>query len=456
MLSSSGFLLALTIVARAVDAARATGFKISAYTPTPARAPSPDTLSSHVLTLSRKSGGYTGSASYLKAIRQNEEVQGVYGFTPLISEFEGQEFIASIEFGTETFEVVVDTGSSDTWLAETGFKCVDQYTDAAEPESYCLFGPTYNISSTFRPIANENFNITYGDGEFLTGTFGLEQVTLAGITVDNQQVAVVNFAAWDGDGVSSGLVGLAFPLITSAYAGTNPTADGASNEIEYNPIFTNMYEEGNVPPYFSLAIERGNFGGYLAIGGLPPVIFTPVFASSPIQVLAVETVAGSATTGQYSFYTITIGGLVYSGSQNTNYTQGGWPSPFAASADPSQFQVIIDSGTTLIYLPIGIADAINALFDPPGVYNDTQAAYTVACNAAVPSLGIEIGGTTFDINPVDMILPAGDGTCISGVDDGGPGPYILGDVFLKNVIAVYDVGASEMRFAAREFYNSED
>jgi hypothetical protein len=35
-------------------------------------------------------------------------------------------------------------------------------------------------------------------------------VTLAGIKV-NQTVALVNYAAWNGDGTTSGLVGLAYP-----------------------------------------------------------------------------------------------------------------------------------------------------------------------------------------------------------------------------------------------------
>lgn len=451
--SSSKFLLALNCL---VFAARATEFQISGYTPAPLRDPSPNIQSSHVLNLSRKTGAHTGSASYLKAIRQDYQVQGVFGFTPLDSKFDGQEFITSINFGTETFEVIVDTGSSDTWLVETGFQCVDQYSNAAIPEKYCTFGPTYNITETFRPILYENFNITYGDGEYLTGTFGLEKVALAGITVDSQQIAIVNSAAWNGDGISSGLLGLAFPSLTSAYLGTNPNVDNESNQIEYFPIFTNMYEQGNVPPLFSLAIERGNFGGYLALGGLPPVIFNPVFATSPIQILTMQHVLGSSTEGDYTFYTITVGSLVYNGSQSTNVSHGKWPSPLLAPTKPSHFQVIVDSGTTLIYLPTGIANAINALFNPPGVFDADLGAYSVACNAAVPSLGIEIGGRTFYINPVDMILPAGDGTCISGVDDGGQGPYILGDVFMKNVVAVYDIGAGQMRFAAREFYNSED
>jgi Eukaryotic aspartyl protease len=64
-----------------------------------------------------------------------------------------------------------------------------------------------------------------------------------------------------------------------------------------------------------------------------------------------------------------------------------------------------------------------------------------------------------------MILPGGtdaNGTdvCISSIYNGGnssdQSTYILGDAFLKNVVSVFDVGAAEMRFAAREFYPIND
>lgn len=157
------------------------------------------------LTKQKSAKGYNArSAAYL--------LNPTGGTTGLLSLFEGQEFATSITFGTESFEVIVDTGSSDTWLVETGFKCVDIQTSAPLPESACAFGPTYNISKTFKQIPNENFNITYGDGEFLTGILGYEEVKLAGITV-NQTVPVVNYAAWNGDGTTSGLVGLAYPAL---------------------------------------------------------------------------------------------------------------------------------------------------------------------------------------------------------------------------------------------------
>jgi Eukaryotic aspartyl protease len=135
----------------------------------------------------------------------------------LISLSEGSVFATKIKFGTESFEVVVDTGSSDTWVIKTGFQCVGAQNGTAEPEDYCGFGPTYNTTKTFSQVPDENFNITYGDNEFLTGIIGHEKVTLAGITV-KQTIAIVNLAAWYGDGTTSGLVGLAYPSLCVFYS----------------------------------------------------------------------------------------------------------------------------------------------------------------------------------------------------------------------------------------------
>jgi hypothetical protein len=98
----------------------------------------------------------------------------------------------------------------------------------------------------------------------------------------------------------------------------------------------------------------------------------------------------------------------------------------------------VDSGTTLNYYPTPFADAVNAAFVPPAVYSEDDGAYIVDCKAKAPSHGIKINGTTFIINPLDLILLAGtdangNDVCISGIDDGGDDlaedVFILGDTF---------------------------
>ncbi|KAG0652392.1 putative aspartic-type endopeptidase [Hyphodiscus hymeniophilus] len=446
MLFSSSILLAASLVTSHVAAKN---FQAKVSAPSAFHAASANSVTSNVLTLNKKANGKGYNPRSAAWLMNKPGTIPPGHSTTLVSLFIGEEFATTVTFGTETFEAIVDTGSSDTWLVESGFKCVDITTSAPLPESACDFGPTYNVTHTFKQIPNENFNITYGDGEFLTGIVGTEEVTLAGIKV-KQEVALVNFAAWEGDGTTSGLIGLAYPNITSAYAGTNPTLDNspAGEQIVYNPIFTTMYKDGLIPPLFSLAILRDISGpsGYLALGGVPPVSFVQDFTSTPILI---TTIVGYPKA--YDFYTININGVVLNGK--TVKGSGG------------DIQYIVDSGTTLNYFPTPVADAVNAAFVPPAVYDDDQGAYVVACKAKAPSLGITISGTTFWTNPLDMILLAGtdengNDVCISGIDDGGDDPtedvFILGDTFQKNVVSVFDVGAVELRFAAREFYPSND
>jgi len=173
----------------------------------------PLTQSPHVLTLNRRNPGKgLQSRSALSRHRGRSTIPVSSHNAPLTALYLGAEYVTDVTFGTETFILVIDTGSSNTWVAETNFKCYT-YTlpHTPLPESACLFGPTYNITNTFSQIHDENLNFTYDSGEFITGIIGNEDVTLAGIKVEKQTVGIVQAAGWLGDGVTSGLLGLAYP-----------------------------------------------------------------------------------------------------------------------------------------------------------------------------------------------------------------------------------------------------
>ena len=195
-----------TLQERGVDI-KATTWKPTAFTAsrTPAK-------SSKVMSLKKVNSNRANprSAAYLKGLTSKKSTTS--GSGQLISLFEGEEYATSITFGTQSFDVIVDTGSSDTWVVQNGFECIDLDTGREASESSCAFGSTYTVDSTFSKISGEEFSITYGDGEYLYGYMGTETVTLADITVE-QEVAVVTQAAWEGDGTTSGLTGLAYPAL---------------------------------------------------------------------------------------------------------------------------------------------------------------------------------------------------------------------------------------------------
>lgn len=153
-----------------------------------------------------------------------------------------------------------------------------------------------------------------------------------------------------------------------------------------------------------------------------------------------------------SYYTIVPDGFLLKGTEESFF---GYQN--VNESPDTNFPVIVDSGTTLMYLPPQVAEAVNELFDPPAVYIEEEGVFETDCDATVPTFAIRIGGTDFYINSKDLLL-TGDagydpytGGCITGVQ-ASQGTYILGDVFHKNVIAVYDIGGEEMRFAAHENY----
>ena len=157
----------------------------------------------------------------------------------------GTSFLAEIEIGGQTFIQIVDTGSSDTWLPSNDFVCVSPLPPyEVLPQADCLFGPTFTPDSSFQQIPNENFNTSYGSGEFINGILGTDTVTFANLTIPKQEIALATVAGFQGDGLSSGIIGLAYPGITNSYPGTNASADVACkinasapcNVITYSPV----------------------------------------------------------------------------------------------------------------------------------------------------------------------------------------------------------------------------
>ena len=178
----------------------------------------------------------------------------------------------------------------------------------------CAFGPQYVKSSTFIEIPDQNFNVSYGDGEFLRGIMGLEEVCLSNLTVASQEVGAVDYAAWNGDGQSSGILGLAFPSLTSAWGGDEQDAGEDSESEEYQPLFMNMMAQRLVKDaIFTLAISRDEgSGGFLTLGGLPDqsdVSYVDKFSKVPIEVMKASEMGYNLTGPEYTFYAIDVDGF---------------------------------------------------------------------------------------------------------------------------------------------------
>lgn len=159
----------------------------------------------------------------------------------------------------------------------------------------------------------------------------------------------------------------------------------------------------------------------------------------------------------YAFYSVPVEGFDISPPPDgpSHRTTGSAPSSFFRRAP---LDMIIDSGSTLLSLPYAVADHIASLFIPGAAYSDVSNPYLVPYSAAPPRVGVEIAGKTFFIHPDDLMnkspgaVGGGRGMRTLAVQRQGGGDAVLGDSWLKGMLAVFDVGGNEMKFAEREEY----
>lgn len=367
---------------------------------------------------------------------------------------EGVFFDVEVTLGDTVLKLLADTGSSDLWVARTGFQCFDRMNNAQlAPPEVCMYEhvPKYDplASLTFSKLNNLTFGASYGAGIAL-GTVGTEEVKIADFSVHSQTVGVANRITIPGDGVSSGILGLGYPLLTSAHPGNsvaNDTLSLLTNKVLYEPLLFRMHAQGLIPSWFSLKLDRllkgqsiGR-GGTLGLGLLPDVRTNGSFVTVPVEVT--DALPVELTGGKISEWTLTVDGAIwgngdYSGAVETNTTR---------------FQAVVDSGNFFNELPREIADQVNADFTPPASYDFATGSYPVSCDAVPPSFSIVISGTAFSQHPNDMIFQLPNGTCVSTIKRSAMGEGIalnfLGASWLQNIVAVFDFGKDEMRFARR-------
>ncbi|KAI9167980.1 putative aspartic-type endopeptidase [Paramyrothecium foliicola] len=370
--------------------------------------------------------------------------------SPITATLNSFWFDVEVRIGSQTFWLLVDTGSSDTWVAETGYTCVDAENNLEVPQEECRWSPTYDTPPSTRHIANQTFGVKYGTGIAL-GRVAFEDVTLGGITVPRQTIGLVDRTTDHGDGINSGILGLGFPTLTSAHPGSensNDTISLLTNRAIYDPLFVSMYKRGLVEPWYSIVINRlprnvsTGPGGWLGLGELPPVSHDDTWAVAPIEITeGIPSIFYQRGRPEISLMTLTVDAV-------------SWGSSSSPTTNTTRFQAVVDSGNPMNLFPHEIANSINSQFDPPAIFTQDEEIYTVDCNAKAPALGVTIDGHTFWHQPGDLIAQDhATGLCYSTIGTSAEGFGValnfLGDAFMKNVVSVFDFGKEEMRFAAR-------
>ncbi|KAM7189416.1 Aspartic peptidase domain containing protein [Naviculisporaceae sp. PSN 640] len=408
----------------------------------------PSTKSSHlrqttsVQKIQGLGGAKTNARSVAAVLGAHQRSVGGFGYENITSASSyGTQYGIQVLWDGFPMYLILDTGSSDTWAVQRDFSCVD-YTGSPVPQSDCAFGPAYpDPSSPYGLLTPpQHMYVHYADGETVSGPMGYSDITVGNITVTMQPSCLANRTYWFGNNFTTGLMGLAYPSITNAYLGSVEDGDpnAPSNQVQYSPLFNSMISQGLVPaPLFSMAIDRNASTGLIAFGGIAPVTGLDTSRTATVDLVVASLVERAVTAYQYSFYTIIVDGWQF--GQTTNMIK---------------YPYIIDSGTTLCYLPPDLAEAVASAYTPKAVYLPNYGAYFTNCNAIVPTvLAVILNGVKFFINPVDLIYrdmtEPTTGLCMTAFSTGGSGPYILGDVFMQNALVVFDHGEAKMTFIPR-------
>jgi hypothetical protein len=88
----------------------------------------------------------------------------------------GIEYITEAEISGHTYTLIVDTGSTDTWIVKDKFQCLDSLR-RPQPAAACRFGPSLKGDLVHGLIPGVTFNISYGvdGGPFLQGVMGFSE-----------------------------------------------------------------------------------------------------------------------------------------------------------------------------------------------------------------------------------------------------------------------------------------
>ncbi|KAJ7668345.1 aspartic peptidase domain-containing protein [Mycena rosella] len=322
-------------------------------------------------------------------------------------------FYGSLAIGTPavSFDVILDTGSADLWVA--GNTCQQGCS------SVQTFDPS--ASSTFKNDSAP-FSITYGSGA-AAGALASDTVQMAGFSVANQVFAVCDEVTNELlTAPVSGLLGLAWKSIASS--GATP--------------FWETLASGNSWDSPLMAFQLTRFinqsrSSDLEAGGS----FTMGFVNSTLYSGDIEYI--NMPTSTQSYWILPITAITVQGN---SITTGSGSDTYAA----------IDTGTTLVGGP---SDQIaNIYAQIPGSQAGTgnsEGYYMYPCDTSV-TVSLSFGGRSWSISPADFELQSvGQGMCMGSfftltTGDSAPS-WIVGDTFLKNVYSVFRFSPPSIGFA---------
>jgi Eukaryotic aspartyl protease len=262
----------------------------------------------------------------------------------------------------------IDTGSSDVWANSASSNlCAGQSSTCSVSGTY-----TANQSTTYSYI-NSDFYIKYADNSGAQGDYATDVLTIGGTSIAN-----VPFGIGYRSTSPQGIIGVGYASNEASVATTGQT---------YRNLPLVMQSAGviNTPAYSLWLNDLDANTGSILFGGVDTDKFQGTLETLPII----------KEQGVYREFIIGLTGVAVAGQS------------IVSTAIP----VLLDSGSSLSYLPTQYADAIFTIFN---------AQYSSQAGAAVVSCSYMNSQETFDFtfSGVTIKVPMNEMVIVDGVRKG--------------------------------------
>lgn len=398
-------------------------------------------------------------------------------------------YLSEIEIGTppQKVGVLVDTGSSDLWVVATNNtycqsgtggplnKAIDRssivdWTKAQSPDSDSIlisnstdlekvsalnkavsssdqldcstYGTfTFQDSETF--VSNNTaFSITYADGTFAKGTWSHDDVVINGANVTD-----LSFAVCDNADNAMGVFGIGLAGLETTFSGSASSSSlFARDQYKYENLPLKLKSLGIID-YVAYSVYLNNAeaeSANILFGAIDTTKYTGDLVALPIINSHKSQGYNEAIELEVTLNSLT---LVDSNS-NTQASLGSG----AATA-------LLDTGTTLTYLPQAILTSIHDLIGAQ--YSSSIGYYVVTCSDVTDySLSFNFQGFNVDIPLSDFLIQLSTTSgrsssyCMVGLQSSDASSFTLGDNFLRSVYMVADYENMEIALAIADHGNA--
>ncbi|KAF7559151.1 hypothetical protein G7046_g5003 [Stylonectria norvegica] len=310
------------------------------------------------------------------------------------------QYVVPVKIGTpaQTFNLNVDTGSSDLWVFSTD-------TAKSQSAGHQLYRPSKSNSS--RKISGLNWNVRYADGAGASGIVYKDRVQLGGTFVDSQAVQSAVQVSDDisSDTFSDGILGLGLNGANTVRPTQQKTyADNVKSKLA-QPLFTANLQKGKAGSYNFGYIDRSQYSG--------GIHYTKIDSGN-------------------LFWKFSVSGYQIGSNR---YVANNWPA-------------IVDTGTSLLLVPSGIVKSYYAKVSG-AQFESSLGLYTFPCASKLPDFYFGVGTYRGKVPGFYINYGRSSATrCYGGLQSSdGIGIAILGDILLKAQFVVFNVGQRTLGFA---------